>query len=94
MKRYKDCKWVVKCYRWFRYKPLAVAKAIVCVFCWICTGARVPDFMHDQSDTLSFIWRHHLSLADVHMHNYVTLHEAITELKDKINVGKQVANAD
>jgi hypothetical protein len=94
MKRYKNCNRVVKCYRWLKYKPLAALKAVVAVTYWICTGARVPEFMRDQNETLSFIWRCHLSVADMDMNNYVTLQEAITELKDKINGSKQVENAD
>jgi hypothetical protein len=94
MKRYKDCTRIVKCYRWLRYKPLAAVKAIIAIVCWTCTGAKVPEFMHDRRDTLGCVWRCHLSLADFDMNNCVTLHEATTELKDKINAGKQVADAD
>lgn len=93
MKRYKECTRIVKCYRWLRYKPLAAAVATFSMFCWLVSGAKRQEFF-TRLETPGMVWRCYMSLADYEMGNYVTLQEAITELKERHNGSKQVENAD
>jgi len=64
-KRYQECSWLEKSYRWIRYKPLYVIKAVLI---FIRSKNR-------RKYKFKSIWRIHMSLAEMKMNHYYTMNE-------------------
>jgi hypothetical protein len=82
--RYQFQPWPIKAYRWLRWVPLYACVAAWRVALWAITGARVPlddPWPYDRLRYCGHIWRATMSLALFEMGNWVTLDEAMAELR-------------
>ncbi len=92
--RYCKCPRHIKIYRWWRYRPLGMLKAIIGILLWISMGAPLPkDDLQCVSPTycnsrwliIKWTFQSFKGLADSDMQNTAPLKESIARLKEKID---------
>ena len=89
MKRYKDCSRPVRAWRWLRYVLPAYFSAANTSVWWLLSGARPmegprPATTCTRKETLRFIWRCIVNVAQCRAGNYQTIDEIMEQSRRKL----------
>jgi hypothetical protein len=76
---YEQQRFLVRCFRWWLYRPWFTFCCLIAMFGWVVTGMRLLEGFQNRKDVAQSIWRYWQSGADYQMGNCQPIGEVIAE---------------
>lgn len=93
-KRYQECGYFVRCYRWWCWMPIAYVVAILYILIWILEDNMRPMVVHrgeeaenaSDAETAGVIWKCVVGRFQIRMGRYYTMDEAVAKIRSVVPV--------